>query len=311
MLAAEWFPQEALLLAYPHEASDWAPYLDEAQEFFDELIAIVTHYQPLHLIAPPSLTKEFPNTTIHHLPTNDTWVRDYGPLSRIEKGRIRLLDFTFNGWGLKYPANLDNQINRRLFQTRKIGFVLEGGAIESNGTDTLLTTASCLLEPNRNPHLTRSQIEGFLLEHLGAKRLLWLESGYLEGDDTDGHIDLLARFVAPDHIVYVRCDDPRDPHYSSLQQMAAQLQTFGYKLTPLPWVSPRFWEEERLPASYANFLLINGAVIVPTYNDPNDQEALAIFAQLFPTRDIIALDAEVLIRQRGSIHCCAMNLYKG
>ena len=295
-LPAEWEEQEALLIAYPHEKSDWAPYLEEAKAFFDQFIAIVHHYQNVQLIT---------------VPTNDTWVRDYGPITVFEDGEKKLLDFTFNGWGLKFPANLDNQVNRRLFGTRKIGFVLEGGSIESNGQGVLLTTTSCLLEANRNPHMTQEQIESYLKEIFGLKKVIWLQNGYLEGDDTDGHIDMLARFVAPDTIAYVTCDDKNDPHYEPLKKMEAELQKTGFKLVPLPWVAPKYFDGERLPASYANFVIINKAVIVPTYGDPNDDEACAVLKRCFPTRDIIALEASVLIRQHGSIHCSCMNLYRG
>jgi len=294
-LAAEWYEQSALLLAYPRQDSDWAPYLEEVQEFYDEFISIVSHYQEVLLIDEP---------------TNDTWVRDYGPITIFENGKPKLLDFTFNGWGLKYPANLDNLVNRRLFGTQKLGFVLEGGSIESNG-EVILTTSSCLLEANRNPHLDRAQIERYLQETLGASRILWLDHGYLEGDDTDGHIDMLARFVDEKTIAYITCDDPHDPHYEPLKRMEKQLRSFGFDLVPLPWVSPKYYNGERLPASYANFVIINQAVIVPIYNDPNDTEALKTVGELFRGRDIIGLDASVLIRQHGSIHCCCMNLYKG
>ena len=303
MIPAEWHDQRALLIAYPHERSDWAPYLKEAQEFFDEFIRIAATYQEVWLIAPKSLNKRYPNTRIFHIPTNDTWIRDYGPIGK------ELLDFTFNGWGLKYPANLDNQLNRRLFNTKKLGFVLEGGSIESNGVDTILTTTSCLLEPNRNPHLSREEIEEYLKATLGAQYILWLDHTKLIGDDTDGHIDMFARFIDPTTIAYITCDDRSDPHYNSLKAFEAQLKTTDYNLIPLPWVGAKYFEDERLPASYANFVILNKAVIVPTYNDPNDEAALKLFKELFSDRDIIGLDASVLIRQHGSIHCSCCNLF--
>ncbi len=303
MIPAEWYDQRALLIAYPHERSDWTPYLEEAQEFFDEFIRIAATYQEVWLIAPKSLNKHYPNTRIFHIPTNDTWIRDYGPIGK------ELLDFTFNGWGLKYPANLDNQLNRRLFNTKKLGFVLEGGSIESNGVDTILTTTSCLLEPNRNPHLSKEEIEEYLKATLGARYILWLDHTKLIGDDTDGHIDMFARFIDPTTIAYITCDDRSDPHYNSLKAFEAQLKTTDYNLIPLPWVGAKYFEDERLPASYANFVILNKAVIVPTYNDPNDEVALKLFKELFSDRDIIGLDASVLIRQHGSIHCSCCNLF--
>ncbi|BCD67487.1 agmatine deiminase family protein [Nitratiruptor sp. YY09-18] len=312
-LPAEWEEQKALLLAYPHKKSDWLPYLDEVREFYKEFISIVAHYQDVYLITQENLT--FPptkhNIKILKAQTNDTWVRDYGPITVFNNNTPKLLDFTFNGWGLKFPANYDNLVNRKLFYTKKIGFVLEGGSIDSNGDGVLLTTSKCLLEANRNPYLSKDEIEKQLKTFFGLKKVLWLNHGFLEGDDTDSHIDMLARFVNPHTITYITCDDREDMHYNALKKMEKELQSFGYDLVPLPFISPKIFDGERLPASYANFVIINGAVIMPTYKDPNDEEALKIFKKLFPTRDIIGLDASVLIRQHGSIHCSCMNLFKG
>ena len=306
MILPEWSPQKALLIAYPHEDSDWVPYLHEAQDFFDEFIQIVSTFQEVWLIAPEGFEKSFPNTRIFHIPTNDTWIRDYGPLSLADGS---LLDFTFNGWGLKYPANYDNRLNRRLFGTKKLGFVLEGGSIDSNGAGAILTTSSCLLEANRNPHLSKTQIENYLKKTLQAHTIHWLENTFMIGDDTDGHIDMFARFVSEDTIAYITCDDPKDPHYEGLKKMEEELQELPYRLIPLPWASAKYFDGARLPASYANFTIINGAVIVPTYKDPNDEAALKTFKKLFPDRQIVGLDASVLIRQGGSIHCSSMNLF--
>ena len=310
-LPAEWERQRALLVAYPHEKSDWAPYLNEIEEFYDEFIDIVSHYQDLIILTQRELAikpTKYAIKTIY-ISTNDTWVRDYGPISvQDEEGRFHLLDFTFNGWGLKYSANHDNLVNRRVFQTTKLGFVLEGGSIDSNGEGVLLTTSRCLLEENRNPHLSKSQIESFLKQTFGLQKILWLDFGYLEGDDTDGHIDMLARFASPDTIAYIACDE-NDEHYEELKKMERQIESFGYKTVALPWVSAKYYDNERLPASYANFVIINGAVIVPTYRDSNDEEALKIMKRLFPDRDIVALDASILLRQHGSIHCSCMNLF--
>ncbi len=310
-LPAEWERQRALLIAYPHEKSDWAAYLDEIEEFYNEFIDIVSHYQDLIILT----QREFSFKPAKHaiktidVPTNDTWVRDYGPISvQDDRGRFHLLDFTFNGWGLKYGANHDNLVNRRVFQTTKIGFVLEGGSIDSNGEGVLLTTSMCLLEANRNPQLNKNQIESFLKQTFGLQKIFWLDFGYLEGDDTDGHIDMLARFTSPDTIAYIACDE-NDEHYEELKKMERQINSFGYKTIPLPWVSAKYYDNERLPASYANFVIINGAVIVPTYQDSNDDEALKIMKRLFPNRDVIALDASMLLRQHGSIHCSCMNLF--
>ncbi len=310
-LPAEWEKQKALLLAYPHHKSDWLSYLDEVRAFYDEFISIVACYQDVYLITQENLNFHLAKHDIKILQaqTNDTWVRDYGPITIESSGKKTLLDFTFNGWGLKFPANYDNLVNRKIFSTKKIGFVLEGGSIDSNGQGTLLTTSSCLLEANRNPHLSKEQIESRLKSFFGLERVLWLNHGFLIGDDTDGHIDMLARFVSPDTIAYITCDDRSDPHYEDLKQMERELQKSGFNLTPLPWVGAKYHEGERLPASYANFVIINKAVIVPTYNDPNDEAALEILAKIFPDRDVIGLDSSVPIRQHGSIHCSCINLF--
>ncbi|WP_187647264.1 agmatine deiminase family protein [Nitrosophilus labii] len=308
-LPAEWEKQKALLISYPHKESDWAEYLEEAKDFFDKFIDIVSRYQEVWLLCEEKPKKNFKNIKYFFVKTNDTWVRDYGPITIEKKGKKEFLDFTFNGWGLKYPSNFDNQVNRKLFGTKKIGFVLEGGSIDSNGGGVLLTTSKCLLEANRNPHMNKEQIESFLQDTFGLKKILWLDSGYLKGDDTDSHIDMLARFVSPNEIAYITCDDKDDTHYDELKKMEQEIKKFGLKAVPLPWVSAKYFNNQRLPASYANFVIINGAIIVPSYNDPNDEEAIKIFKKLFPDRDIISLDASVLIRQYGSIHCSCMNLF--
>jgi agmatine deiminase len=260
------------------------------------------------------------------LPSNDTWSRDFGPLAIYSGNRPQLLDFGFNGWGLKFAAGHDNLISRRLQRLglfgatplRTVGLILEGGSIESDGAGTLLTTAECLLNPNRNPHLTRAELEQQLGTLLGVRHWLWLENGYLAGDDTDSHIDTLARLCPDDTIVYVACDDPADEHYDALQRMAKELLAFRsragrpYRLLPLPWPRPCFDSDgTRLPATYANFLVVNGAVLVPTYADPADAAALSVIGQAFPGREIVAIDCRPLIRQHGSLHCVTMQLPKG
>jgi agmatine deiminase len=263
---------------------------------------------------------------IFAIPSNDTWSRDFGPLTIYEDGEPVLLDFGFNGWGLKFAADQDNQITARLqaagafgrLERRVPGLILEGGSIESDGAGTLLTTAECLLGPNRNPHLDREGVEAELRRWLGAERILWLKNGYLAGDDTDSHIDTLARLCPNDTIAYVACNDEQDEHYAALRRMEAELRIFRtrdgqpYRLIPLPWPAAKFDEEgTRLPATYANFLVINDAVLVPTYQDPNDAAALVAVGQAFPDRAIIGIDCLPLILQHGSLHCVTMQLPKG
>lgn len=308
-LPAEWEEQKALLVSYPHKNSDWQKYLNEIEEFFNSFIKIVSKYQKVIVLCKMVPKIYIKNVEFIKVETNDIWVRDYGPITVFNNNKKELLDFTFNGWGLKYPANYDNLVNRKVFKTKKIGFVLEGGSIDTNGEGVLLTTSKCLLHPNRNPYLTKKEIEEHLQKFFGIRKILWLNSGILLGDDTDSHIDMLARFVNSTTIAYIKCDNKDDPHYEELKKMERELKTFGYKLIELPWVDAKFFNNKRLPASYANFVIINGAVIVPLYNDSNDKEAIKIFKKIFPNRDIIGLDASVLIRERGSIHCSCINLF--
>ena len=256
------------------------------------------------------------------IPTNDTWARDHGFISLVDdQGHRRLLDYRFNGWGEKFPADLDNAINRKLYDqgrlqgeyTDCLDFVLEGGSIESDGKGTVFTTSCCLLAPHRNQPMTREQIEERLKHDLHVQRLLWIDHGELIGDDTDGHIDTLVRICPDDTLLYIGCDDPREAHYESLRQMEEQLQTFRtlegqpYRLLKLPLPRAIVFEGERLPATYANFLVINGAVLCPTYNQPDlDAIALEQIGKAFPDREIIGIDCLSIIKQHGSLHCCTM-----
>lgn len=334
-LPAEWEPQDAILIAWPHADSDWQPILEEISAVYVELARRITAYQSLLIATPePDMVTErlrlagidLTKIRIENVPTNDTWTRDYGPMTVLRDNRPLLLDFGFNGWGLKFAADRDNQVTTRLHakgifgHTAKetLGLILEGGSIESDGSGTILTTSECLLNPNRNPQLSRQQIEAALSQHLGASHILWLDHGYLAGDDTDSHIDTLARLCPNDTITYVRCDKPEDEHFAALRQMESQLQLLKtannkpYRLIPLPWPKPSYDEAgQRLPATYANYLVINGAVLVPTYNDPADQQALEAIAQAYPGREIIGIDCRPVIWQHGSLHCISMQIPKG
>lgn len=334
-LPAEWEEQDGILLAWPHEESDWHPYLEVVEPVYIDLARKISRFEKVLVVAfdgervREQLREsgvQMERISIVELPTNDTWSRDFGPITVFEDDRPLLLDFGFNGWGLKFASNLDNRITRRLHEVGVFGelpclvqgLILEGGSIESDGEGTLLTTTECLLDANRNPHLCRADIERELRERLGAERILWLESGYLAGDDTDSHIDTLARLCPGDTILHVVCDDEHDEHFAPLRQMAEELKAFRtragapYRLIPLPWPAPRFDEEgQRLPATYANFLVINGAVLVPTYRDENDAAALVAVGQAFPDRAIIGIDCLPLILQHGSLHCVTMQLPRG
>lgn len=333
-LPAEWEEQDGVLLAWPHESTDWHPHLEIVEPVFAEIVAAISRFETALVAAPdPDRVRALAihagavsdNLRILRLDTNDTWARDFGPITVLEEGRPLLLDFGFNGWGLKFPANLDNRVTRELREEgafctplRTAGLILEGGSIESDGRGTILTTTECLLEANRNPHLSQEEIEEALGELLGADRFLWLENGFLAGDDTDSHVDTLARLCPDDTIAYVRCDDPADEHYAALSAMEKELARFRtregapYRLIPLPWPSPRFDAEgERLPATYANFFVINSAVLVPTYRDKQDAAALAAIGEAFPGREVIGIDCLPLILQHGSLHCVTMQLPRG
>lgn len=372
---AEWFPQSGVQLTWPHAATDWAPLLGEADDCFVRIaLEILAHGERLLIVTPEPeriqalLHERIPMRLLPHVSyfschTNDTWARDHAFFTLLTEEGPRLLDFQFNGWGLKFPADLDNQICRRLtgevaevhkrHETNDfsiplrgryephLDFVLEGGSIESDGHGTLLTTSACLLSPNRNPTLTRQQIEERLRHYFHADRILWLDNGYLAGDDTDSHIDTLARFCPSDTIAYVQCTDPADEHYEALHAMEQQLASFRalspapadndvatqtsdipspaeeghpYRLIPLPLPDPIFDPSDghRLPATYANFLIINKAVLMPTYGQPaNDELARRQLQSAFPRYDIVPIDCRVLIRQHGSLHCSTMQFPVG
>lgn len=306
-LPAEWESQSMVQLTWPHAKTDWAPMLDEITETYNEMAATIRKYEDLLIVGEPN---------------NDTWARDHGFITLVDdQGGAKLLDFCFNGWGEKFEAELDNAINRRIYDEGKVkgeyvdclDFVLEGGSIESDGEGTIFTTSCCLLAPHRNQPMTKAEIEERLKRDLCAERVLWIDYGHLVGDDTDGHIDTLVR-VAPNYtLLYIGCDDEADEQYDDLKKMEEQLKTFRtldgepYKLVKLPSPRPIYEDGERLPATYANFLIINGAVLVPTYNQPDlDAEAMKLIGEVFPDRKIIGIDCRSVIKQHGSLHCCTM-----
>jgi agmatine deiminase len=334
-LPAEWEPQDGVLLAWPHGATDWAPVLPLVVPVFVRIATEISRFEQVLIVADDPCEvedllrfagAEMERIRLFNLPSDDTWSRDFGPITVLENGRPVLLDYVFNGWGGKFAAGQDNLITSRLRETglfgatslRRHDLVLEGGSIESDGAGTLLTTAQCLLNPNRNPGLDRGQIEELLSRQLGARHFLWLHHGYLAGDDTDSHIDTLARLAPNDTILHVACDDPQDAHYEDLARMADELRAFRtpdgrpYCLLPLPWPEAKFDDRgERLPATYANFLVIDGAVLVPTYSDARDALALQVIGTAFPDRAIIGIDCSALILQHGSLHCVTMQLPRG
>jgi agmatine deiminase len=332
-IPAEWEAQQCVLMAFPHKNTDWhesdnPQSLDNALRVFVRIAQAIAYSQAVYIICDDkiktaSLFCATDNMTFIEIPSNDTWIRDYGYISLKDKEDTQLLDFKFDAWGGKFDAVLDNNINILLHKKgymgttplKSIDFVLEGGSIESDGQGTILTTTSCLCNPNRNAVYTQAEIEEKLFLYLGAKRILWLDDGYLAGDDTDGHIDTLARFVSLDSIAYLQCQDKSDEHYEALFKMQETLKRFKtkenkpYTLIPLPMTKAIYNAQgQRLPATYLNFLITNKALMYPTYGDILDQQVHRIFKHLFPTREIIPVECLKLIEQGGSLHCSTMQV---
>lgn len=334
-LPAEWEAQDAVLIAWPHELTDWNYMLEQVRACYTELGHAISKYAKLIVVAPDCCEArralaDLDKSDVYfcEIDTNDTWTRDYGAIiTSDDDGFFSVNDFKFNGWGLKFASNFDNLVNSKLSgqdlwrgaYSNRLGFVLEGGSIESDGVSTIMTTSKCLLSPNRNGDLSKNEIEEKLHLYLGADRVLWLDHGALEGDDTDSHIDTLARFVAEDTIMYVKCDDPGDCHFAELEAMEKEILSFRqenglpYNCLALPLPDPVYDENgERLPATYANFLILNDAVLMPIYNQPRkDELAVKMMKVVFPDHDIVQIDCSALIRQHGSLHCATMQFPKG
>ena len=333
--AAEWDCQDGVLIAWPHAGTDWAYMLDEVTACYVEICkAILQDDERLLIVAPDAMEVRdalgpdvaWQRIDIAELPTNDTWVRDYGPITVWRDGGTVLTDFTYNAWGMKFAADCDNLVTSRLdaagyFSLPVVNcrdLVLEGGSIETDGRGTVLTTTCCLTAPNRNDALSREKLEQILLDRLGCTKMLWLEHGGLEGDDTDGHIDTLARFAPGGIILYNGCDDPEDEHFEPLMKMEQELKDMTdangdhYHLVKLPLPDAMYDEISRLPATYANFLVMNHQVLVPVYGQPdNDIKACQLIGEAFPGRKVVAIDCRPLICQHGSLHCATMQLPKG
>ncbi|MGN6113551.1 MAG: agmatine deiminase family protein [Luteimonas sp.] len=336
-LPAEWEPQSAILLAWPHAGTDWAERLGEVEETVIALVAAIARFEPVLLCVADDDVEAYARARLSSaridmarvrflpVPYDDTWLRDSGPITLRDaaSGGFRLLDFRFTGWGGKFGAEQDDLLVERLHEAgtflksdhQSIDFALEGGAIDTDGAGTLLTTWQCLHE--RHPGIDRDTLSQRLAGWLRQDRVLWLDHGYLEGDDTDAHVDTLARFAAPDAIVFQACDDPADSHYPELQAMGAEIAALRtrdgqpYRLFPLPWAQPILDQGRRLAASYANFLIVNGAVLVPAYGDPADAAAAEVLGRAFPGREIVQVPCRALIWQNGSLHCQTMQLPQG
>jgi agmatine/peptidylarginine deiminase len=329
-LPAEWVRQSGIILAFPHMNSDWNHIFSEVVPCFVSIVKEIIKREQLIILCFSIKEVKFALGSVDYskiifckLTFNDVWVRDYGPLFISVDDRLCILDFNFNGWGLKFPANHDNQIVRCLYEKKifsslvdykKINMVLEGGSIESDGNGSILTTSRCLLSINRNEFMTKSELEHAFNFLFGIKRVLWLHNGYLAGDDTDAHIDTLARFCDRETIVYVQCTNKNDEHFEELSLMEEELMSFKtlegkpYKLIPLPMAEAVFYEGERLPATYANFLIINDVVLMPIYDSYLDELAKTSLQKAFFGRNIIGINCLPLIKQHGSLHCLAMQI---
>ena len=335
-LPAEWEPQAAVLIAWPHAGTDWAERLASVETTYAALSAAVTRFESLVIVVPDATVRAHAERLIREagarlervrfveLPYDDTWLRDSGPITlRDDAGRFQLTDFRFTGWGGKFGAEQDDALIAGLVDAgvfgqaahHRIDWALEGGGIESDGSGTVLTTWRCLSQ--RHPEQSREEMNAILRDGLHASRILWLDYGYLEGDDTDAHIDTLARFAPGDRIVYQACDDASDPHFDELKRMGAELAALRtvdgrpYTLHPLPWARPIIDEGRRLAASYANYLIVNGAVLVPAYGDAADDEAARIIGAAHPGREVVQVPCRALIWQNGSLHCITMQLPAG
>ena len=332
---AEWEPQAAILIAWPNADTDWADRLAEVEDTYIALVAAITRFQHVLICVADDDVETYADIRLRSnrvdmarvrfvtVPYDDTWLRDSGPITLRDGADFRLLDFRFTAWGGKFEAGQDDLIVEALdaqgvFQSaarRRIDFALEGGGIETDGNGTLLTTWQCLHE--RHPDASREELTTRLCDWLRQDRVLWLEHGALEGDDTDAHIDTLARFAPDDAIVFQACDDEGDSHYDDLKAMADEIAALRtkdgqpYRLFPLPWAQPILDNGRRLAASYANYLIINGAVLMPAYGDAMDEAATAVLAQAYPGREIVQVPCRPLIWQNGSLHCITMQLPEG
>ncbi len=331
---AEWEKQSGIQLTWPDSRTDWDLILGEVVPVYEQIAREILVHEKLLIVCrdknelPPFLQEQNENLIVREMDINDTWARDYGALTILENSLPVLLNFRFNGWGMKFAACFDNQITPNLYKSKvfheKIGwrdysfFTFEGGAIESNGAGCLLTTSECLLSKNRNEHMSKEDIDGWLKKSFHALKVIWLDHGFLEGDDTDSHIDTLARFCSRDTIAYVKCEDPSDIHYEELKKMEEELfratdqDGRPFNLIALPFPDPVLdIERQRLPATYANFLVLNKSVLLPVYGVKQDREAVEVLSLLFPEREIVTINSIPLIKQHGSVHCISMQFPEG
>lgn len=326
---AEWEPQRATWLSWPHKEESWPGRFEPIPGVFTEIVKILASFQhvninvidrTMHDDVMKRLTEagvDPERFTLYPIPTDDAWCRDHGPAFVVKPGAeepLAVIDWGYNAWGGKYPPyDQDDAVPTKVAEYRRLplfypGIVMEGGAIDVNGEGCLLTSTSCLLNPNRNPYLSQTQIEWYLREYYNVEKILWVDEG-IAGDDTDGHIDDSARFVNPSTIVAVVEENREDENYLPLQKNLTQLKAMTdlagnpFRIVELPMPRPFEFDGQRVPASYANFLIASGVVLVPTFRDPNDAVALAVLADVFPGRQVIGIDCYELVWGLGTIHC--------
>ncbi|PMP85809.1 MAG: agmatine deiminase [Thermodesulfobium narugense] len=331
-LIAEWEKQDGLILVYPHEKTDWNKSLLKIRLFYHSLIDQIIKFGKVILIIPEDLSCEnelnfnYKDLVCLKAKTNDTWIRDNGPIFIKKNDNLIFLNFKFNGWGNKFNFEFDNDLNNKLFSSgifdkrvikKDINFVLEGGSINHNSAGIILTTQNCLLNENRNPQYSKEAIEELFLNIFEQKKILWIKSGKLMGDHTDSHIDMLAKFVNKDTIVYSKSLNKNYPYYNELNQMEKELTNFRdcnnkpFNLIPIFLPEVRDKQGNYLPATYTNFLIFNSAVLVPIYHSKEDENAMEVFEKIFFDKEVIPVDSRILITQGGALHCATNNIPDG
>lgn len=325
LMPAEWEKHYGTWLSYPHNPDTFFEKIESVRDSYTEMIKWIAKGEKVHInvnnqeeendLKSRLREKEvYENIIIHHVPTNDAWCRDHGAIfvRDLETGKIVATDWKFNAWGGKYPYELDDKVPEFMakyldVERIEIDMVLEGGSIDTNGKGLFLTTESCLLNPNRNPHLSKEEIEKYLKTYLGAEKIIWLKDGIV-GDDTDGHVDDITRFVDEQTVVTVIEDDKNDVNYEPLMENYEILKATGLNIVTLPMPDPVYYKEDRLPASYANFYICNCAVIVPTFRCEKDKIALEILQNLFKDRKVIGIDAYDVVVGLGTFHCLTQQI---
>ena len=323
---AEWEPHAATWIAWPHNLETWPGRFETVPTVFTDLVRTLAENEPVHVLAgskevmahAQTHVGRIRNVTLWDIATNDCWIRDYGPIFVADsvderEPTLAAIDWGYNAWGGKYPPfDLDQVVSQAICDgircpREPVDFILEGGAIEGNGAGLVIVNEACVLHANRNAAATREKFERLCQVHFGAEKVIWLSMGEIAGDDTDGHIDQLVRFVDRDTVVAASCEDRADANFAALDNMHQELQLVAVEhdleIISLPLPTPKFHGDHRLPASYCNFYIANGVVVVPTFEDPMDTQALRVLAEAFPSRDVIGIDALDLVWGLGAFHC--------